>query len=290
MAKQILSEEFRRMQELAGLKETKFDTTKTKELLNRIDSYSDKTFIWFDTETSGFTFDRPLQITQIAAIATDSEGNKLGQFNEKSKLEPKIAQSATNPESGVSKALKINRYFDDTSDKREQQDILNDFVDWVYSFPNPLLLIYNAPFDMEVFNTVTKGKKLKSTTLDVMKIVQYFWIPLQQQLAKEGNEKSIEILNILGTSGYSALVGSTLGKVASSLGIDNSNAHDAFGDVTMMSNIYHDILKDLKEYQDVEIDKEYRRGRIAADNKFKGKDRENREKLKKAGIYTTNTK
>ena len=30
MAKQILSEEFRRMQELAGLKETKFDTSLIK--------------------------------------------------------------------------------------------------------------------------------------------------------------------------------------------------------------------------------------------------------------------
>lgn len=285
MKKQFITEA-RRLQELAGIKETRFDTTQIKDLLDRITSYSDKTFIWFDTETSGFTFDRPLQITQIAAIATDNEGNKIGQFNEKAKLDPKIAKAAEDPESGVSKALGINRYFDDKSDKREQQLILSDFVDWVNSFPNPILLIYNTPFDMEVFNTVSKGKKLKSTTLDVMKIAQYFWIPLQQQLAEKGDERSIEILNKLGTSGSGNLVGSTLGKVANSLGIDNSQAHDAFGDVIMTSGIYREMLKDLEQHQNVEIDKEYRRGRIAADLKFKRKDKENRERLKKSGNYT----
>jgi DNA polymerase III alpha subunit (gram-positive type) len=274
--------------EEANISETRFDTTQIKELLQKLEQYNNKTFIWFDTETTGFNFDRPLQITQIAALATDSQGNELGRFNEKTELESDIKPLASNPESGVSKALSINRYFDDTSDKREHQAVLKDFVEWVYSFSDPLLIMYNVPFDMEVFNTVTKGKRLKSITLDVMKLAQYFWIPLHQQLAQEGNERSKEILDILGTSGSGSLVGSTLSKISKALGIDASGAHDALADVTMTSKAYYGMLEDFKKYQENTISSDFRRGRISADRKFRLKDQEKRKKLKQQGKYTPN--
>jgi DNA polymerase III alpha subunit (gram-positive type) len=268
-----------------SINEVRFDTVQIKDFLDRVSSYSGKTFIWLDSETSGLTFSRPLQITQLAAIATDSEGNKLGEFNEKAKLEPNIAKSAEDPESGVSKALKYTRYASGKEAEKEQQPILAEFVEWTTSFPDPILIAYNVPFDLEIFNTVTKGKRLKSTTLDIMKMAQYLWIPLHQQLAKEGNERSQEILNILGTSASGRLVGSTLGKVANSFGIDSSGAHDALEDVTMMSKVYREMLKDLEQYQDFKIDTDTRRDRIGADARFRRKDKETRKKLRKTGQY-----
>ena len=266
-------------------KESRFDTLQIKDLLNRLSTYSGKTFIWLDTETTGLQFTRPLQITQIAAIATDSEGNKKGEFNEKAKLEPAIAKSAEDPESSVSKILKYTHYASGKQAERDQQPILKDFAEWISTFPDPLLVAYNAPFDLEIFNVLTKDKKLKSTTLDVMKMAQYLWIPLHQQLAKEGDPRSIEILNTLGTSASGRLVGSTLGKIANSFGIDSSGAHDALEDVTMTSKVYREMVKDFEKYQDLDIANDTRRDRVAANAKFRRKDKEARKKLKKTGGY-----
>lgn len=261
------------LESIQKISEARFDTTSIKEMLSMIDSLKGKTLIWFDTETSGLKFNRPLQFTQLAAVSTDSNGNTIDTFNEKIKLNPKTkrAYDKSNPEKSGStrRALEINKYFDNiTGEEREELEVLKDFIDWVLSHSNPVLIAYNISFDLEIINTISPTK-LKFFTIDVMKIAQYFWIPLNQYLAKQGDEKSQLVISKLGRGRMASLPGSKLSVIASIFNLDTSNAHDALGDITMMKDVFFNMIDELKQYEDFNLPYNTRIDRISLDKRTK---------------------
>jgi DNA polymerase III alpha subunit (gram-positive type) len=261
------------LESIQKISEARFDTTSIKEMLSMIDSLKGKTLIWFDTETSGLKFNRPLQFTQLAAVSTDSNGNTIDTFNEKIKLNPKTkrAYDKSNPEKSGStrRALEINKYFDNiTGEEREELDVLKDFIDWVLSHSNPVLIAYNISFDLEIINTISPTK-LRFFTIDVMKIAQYFWIPLNQYLAKQGDEQSQLVISKLGRGRMASLPGSKLSVIASIFNLDTSNAHDALGDITMMKDVFFNMIDELKQYEDFNLPYNTRIDRISLDKRTK---------------------
>ena len=56
-----------------------------------LDSFQDKTLIFFDTETTGLSGTKEFsQVTEIAAVAFDSQGQQLGEYHFKTELSPSV--------------------------------------------------------------------------------------------------------------------------------------------------------------------------------------------------------
>ena len=69
------------------------------DILDRIDSYQNHTWIFFDTETMGFN-PKTDQITEIGAMAVDPKtGEVVGDFDEFIKLDPRSLSRLHDPES-----------------------------------------------------------------------------------------------------------------------------------------------------------------------------------------------
>jgi hypothetical protein len=105
--------------------------------------------------------------------------------------------------------------------------------------------------------------------IDVMKIAQYFWIPLNQYLAKQGDEKSQLVISKLGRGRMASLPGSKLSVIASIFNLDTSNAHDALGDITMMKDVFFNMIDELKQYEDFNLPYNTRIDRISLDKRTK---------------------
>ena len=56
-----------------------------------LDSFQDRTLIFFDTETTGLTGTKDFsQVTEIAAVAFNSDGEQLEQYHYKTNLSPAV--------------------------------------------------------------------------------------------------------------------------------------------------------------------------------------------------------
>ena len=114
------------------------------------------------------------QLTEIGAIAVDpntwdSEASILDQFNEKISFTPETEKLMNDPESEERKewekktqqsrrpldkpqdVLAMTRYGEQGRTYGDEQEILDQFFDWVDQFPNPLFIAQNASFDLILF-------------------------------------------------------------------------------------------------------------------------------------------
>lgn len=245
-----------------NINENKLYELNIREYIDYINNFKNNTWIWFDTETTGLS-PKDAQITQIAAIATDYNYNEIDVYNKKANLTPEIKNKMhgerdidndpKNKQWTVKKSLSLNKYGSGGEYIKEDL-LLNEFSNWVNSHNNPILVAYNNTFDMKMINTRTNSK-LTQKNLDIMKMVQLFWIPMHEKLAEEGNEESKKILNTLGSSARSGLVGSRLGSVAKVLGVDTSQWHDALADIKMTIGVFKKIFSNLNHNYLIEINK-----------------------------------
>lgn len=199
-------------------KKTKFFGMSIENLLTYIDSLSTNTFIFFDTETTGFS-PKNEQLTEIAALACEFNGfNVLGEFYEKIKLLPQI-EKRMKPgtseyemwKSGIKSGdkfqeptdvLKMTR-FGETPGSREyyeEKELLEGFAKFVHSYEKPILIAHNAPFDMKMINTRMKIyglTPLNVPVLDTNIILKLFFIPMLKALKGSGNRLAGDFLNKL---------------------------------------------------------------------------------------------
>ena len=250
-------------------------------VLELLDGYANNTWIFFDTETTGL-HPKSAQLTEIGAIAVDpkawnSDATILGQFNKKIKLTSSTKRLLDDPESeerlaweegnaGARNPLKepqdilaMTRYGEKDRAYGDEQEVLDEFFDFVESFPNPLMIAQNAAFDLRMLNVRSTEKLPKYPVLDTQQIMKHYLLPLlkTQTRAEEGNEKAQELLDKLyvkkGNWGYHSI---SMGVVSKAYGISIDDWHNALADVKMMMEMYKSVVETIRRGMTTDISKE----------------------------------
>tara|TARA_Y100000034_G_C6868941_1_gene396403 strand:+ start:637 stop:1503 length:867 start_codon:yes stop_codon:yes gene_type:complete len=257
------------------LLESKLSGQTIKGVLDILDGYGDNTWVFFDTETTGM-YPTSSQLTEIGAIAVDpnewaSDASILGEFNEKIKLDQKTLdrierQKARGAEDegarkkmSVTDILSMTRYGESDRSYGEEQEVLNQFLEFVASFPNPLLVAQNAAFDMKFVNLRSGGKIPKYPVLDTQQLMQEYLLPLlkTQVKAEDGDPAAQELLNKLyvrkkNWGGYSV----SMGVVSKAYGISIEGWHNALADVKMMMEMYKNVVNTIRQGMETDISAE----------------------------------
>ena len=227
------------------------------EILNWLETKSDKPFIFIDSETTGLGGPKKQQLTQVSAISTqyDYKNNsfkELGQFDEKIKLTDETKSKYNNPDDKTKWVLSFNHYGDGDYKYGEEKKIVDDFFNWVSQYEPCLLVAQNAGFDMAMLSG-RFGHKLNNEVFDTKMLIQLYYLPLIQKLG-ETDTKYRELIDFIGTSDRdNGLISSSLAKIGPALNLNMSGYHDALTDVKITIEMVKKIINFLKENQSVDI-------------------------------------
>jgi len=255
------------------LSESRYYGMTLENVLSFLESFSDNTWIFFDTETIGFD-PNERQLTEIAAVAAnpnnwESDPQILGSFNEKIKLDDETIsriESENQPEEIESRSpntktvqdlLSMTSYGERGREYLEEQDALTKFLQFIDSFPSPVLVAQNASFDMKFISVRSGGRLKRYPVVDTMRIMQLFLIPLLMTLKKSHNDsEAAAFLEKLKRGRYYS---SSLGVVSGAYGISIDNWHSALADVEMMMKMFHHVVVTLRDNSDIDIRREHER-------------------------------
>ena len=238
-----------------------------EDVVGRINSYENNTWIFFDTETMGFN-PKMDQITEIGAMAIDPKtGDVVGDFDEFIKLNPPSLSRLHDPESEEraewdkeqkkswkplekpSDVLSMTRYGGKDREYHDEQEILSKFEEFIDQFPNPLLVAKNARFDMHFVNARKNERLKRYPVLDTDPFIRHHAIPLLVEFANGDFEPfsrrvQLRAQSILKTLEYRpGKYSSSLGKMAPAFGIDVGDWHNALADVKMTIEMFNSLQK-----------------------------------------------
>ena len=236
------------------------------EMLNYVKNLEDNSWIYLDTETTGLMGPSGDQLTQISAISVDPKTDeKISEFNQKIKLTDEIKTNLDDESNGWSKrkVLSFNHYGDKIEGKKylEEIEVLEMFNQWVQEQNNPLFIIQNAEFDMNMLNGRNGRYFSDVEVLDTKMFLQLYIIPIYQKLAETDDVYKKKIERIGFSSRDGGLVSSSMAKWAPEFNIDDSMYHDALFDCVMMQEMFSKTLVLMKENEDLDIMK-YQQERI----------------------------
>ncbi|MFW6243331.1 MAG: hypothetical protein ACOC2W_04160, partial [bacterium] len=159
-------------------------------------------FVFTDTETTGLGGPKKVQLTQVSAISTEYNLDKnnfieKSSFNEKIKLTDETKKSKLK-DSNINKVLKFNRYGSGEFKYKKEDTVLKMYFDWLGGQRNPLLVIQNAEFDMNMINNRT-DIRFNNEVFDTKQLIQLYFIPLIQKLAETDNNYK-NMISGIGTS------------------------------------------------------------------------------------------
>jgi DNA polymerase III epsilon subunit-like protein len=263
------------------LAESKLSGRTIEGVLELLDGYADNTWIFFDTETTGL-HPKSSQLTEIGAIAVNpnewaTDATVLGQFNEKIMLTPSTKKLLNDPESEERQAwekgnasarrplkepqdvLAMTRYGEKDRSYGDEQDVLDEFFEFVESFPNPLMIAQNAAFDLRMLSVRSEGKLPRYPVLDTQQLMKHYLLPLlkTQTSAEGGDVKAQELLDKLyvkkGNWGYHSV---SMGVVSKAYGISIDDWHNALADVKMMMEMYKSVVETIRRGMTTDISKE----------------------------------
>ena len=139
-----------------------------EQLFDKLKDFGDNTWIFFDTETTGFK-PETAQLTEIAAVAAypnnwqfeEVEAEK-GLFYDKIKLNPEtLAGFEASDDPKAKYPLELTRYGMPSDEYRQKYpkgmpnevDVIKEFLAYVEKQPNPVLVAQNAEFDINFIQT-----------------------------------------------------------------------------------------------------------------------------------------
>lgn len=239
----------------------------TKEMISYVESLYSKQWIFIDTETTGLLGPKQDQLTQISAIIKDPKTLKtIDTFNQKIKLTDEIKTKLDDdvkPGWNRRNVLSFNHYGDKIKGKQylEEQEVLNMFEEWINNISNPLFIIQNAEFDMNMLNGRKNERLKRIEVLDTKDFLQLYIIPIYQKLAESDNYYKEKLGKIGKSQRDNGLISSSMSKWAPEFNINTSGYHDALFDCEMMFNMFINILNIMKDNKDLDISK-YQEERI----------------------------
>jgi DNA polymerase III epsilon subunit-like protein len=247
-----------------------------QQLFEKLKDFGDNTWIFFDTETTGFK-PESAQLTEIGAISAKPDNwqfteveAKQGIFYDKIKLNPEtLAGFEASDDPNIKYPLELTRYGMPSDEYREkypkgmpnEEDILRQFVSYLESQPNPVLVAQNAEFDV---NFIQKRADLYNIPVDMraypifdtMMLIKLWHNSLIKTLADSGDERAQTILQALTLTGkFGDYVSASMGPVSKAYEISTDDWHNALADVKMMMGMTKAIFMALQESSDVDISK-----------------------------------
>ncbi len=227
------------------------------EILDWLESKSNLTWIFMDTETTGLTGPKNEQLTQVSAIATiyNFDTNsfvEIGNYDQKIKLTSSIKSRYSTPGDTSRKILSFNHYGSGEYKWREEREVVDEFFSWIDGFEKSLFVAQNASFDMGMLSA-RFGHKIKSEVFDTKVLIQLYFLPLLQTLAETDNTYKNKIIEIGTSNRDNGLISSSLSKIGPVLGLNMNNYHDALTDCRITIEMYKKIVNFLNQYKDVDI-------------------------------------
>ena len=247
-----------------------------QQLFEKLKDFGDNTWIFFDTETTGFK-PESAQLTEIGAISAKPDNWQFaeveaeqGMFYDKIKLNPEtLAGFEASDDPAVKYPLELTRYGMPSDEYREkypkgmpnEEDILKQFVSYLESQPNPVLVAQNAEFDV---NFIQKRADLYNIPVnmraypifDTMMLIKLWHNSLIKTLADNGDERAQTILQALTMTGkFGDYVSASMGPVSKAYEISTDDWHNALADVKMMMGMTKAIFMALQASSDVDISK-----------------------------------
>ena len=247
-----------------------------QQLFEKLKDFGDNTWIFFDTETTGFK-PESAQLTEIGAISAKPDNWQFaeveaeqGMFYDKIKLNPEtLAGFEASDDPDVKYPLELTRYGMPSDEYREkypkgmpnEEDILKQFVSYLESQPNPVLVAQNAEFDV---NFIQKRADLYNIPVDMraypifdtMMLIKLWHNSLIKTLADSGDERAQTILQALTVTGkFGDYVSASMGPVSKAYEISTDDWHNALADVKMMMGMTKAIFMALQASSDVDISK-----------------------------------
>jgi DNA polymerase III epsilon subunit-like protein len=270
---EVINRRLRRAANENALIESRYFGMSVADILSYLEGFGNNTWIFFDTETTGFE-PRDSQLTEIGAVAINprdwnEDPEILGEFNEKIKLNSetieKIEDQKSKSETGtrsrgksmtVPDILSMTRYGEKGRDYLDENTVIDGFLKFVDSFSSPVLVAQNAAFDMK-FISVRSGDRMKRyPVIDTMRIMQLFLIPLLRTLRAppHNDKKAAELLSKLKKGKrYS----SSMGVVSGAYGISTDEWHNALADVRMLMQLLRHVVQTLRSGEEVDIRPEH---------------------------------
>ena len=247
-----------------------------EQLFEKLKDFGDNTWIFFDTETTGFK-PETAQLTEIAAVAAypnnwqfeEVEAEK-GLFYDKIKLNPEtVAGFEASDDPKAKFPLELTRYGMPSDEYKEKYpkgmpnevDVIKEFLTYVESQPNPVLVAQNAEFDINFIQTRANFYDLEVNLrnypiFDTMMLIKLWHNSLIKTLTEEGDERAQTILQALTMTGkFGDYVTSSMGPVSKAYEISTDEWHNALADVKMMMEMTKMIFMALQEASDVDISK-----------------------------------
>jgi len=247
-----------------------------EQLFEKLKDFGDNTWIFFDTETTGFK-PETAQLTEIAAVAAypnnwqfEEVKAEKGLFYDKIKLNPEtLAGFEASDDPKAKYPLELTRYGMPSDEYREKYpkgmpnevDVIKEFLSYVENQPNPVLVAQNAEFDINFVQTRADFYDLDINLrnypiFDTMMLIKLWHNSLIKTLADEGDERAQTILQALTMTGkFGDYVTSSMGPVSKAYEISTDEWHNALADVKMMMEMTKVIFMALQEASDVDISK-----------------------------------
>lgn len=256
------------------LRESKYSGMSIEDILSYFEGFGNNTWIFFDTETTGLPKTvHTGQITEIAAVAINpknwnDEAEVLGKFNEKIVLNPQTIatiekqktdaekKSRSSREWTIEKALDVTRYHEWDRDYKDEQEVIKGFIEFVQSFPGPVLVAQNASFDMKWIFARSQMEMNRYPIIDTMRIMQLFLIPLLRTLRDPPYDDS-EAAEFLSKIKRGRRYSASQGVVAGAYGISTDDWHSALADVKMLMSMLEHVVKTLRGGRDIDISKQH---------------------------------
>lgn len=248
---------------------------KPEEVLDMLDNLGDKTWIFFDTETTGLESNQE-QLLEIAAVAVDpakwlEEAEVMDTFHVKIKLTDDLKARLSDLDSDQRKewerrnsksnkplkqpqdVLAMTKYGEAGMKTVDQNEALEQFHEFVTGFKDVVLVAQNATFDMDFINTLSPRRLPRVKVIDTLQLLDHQVIPVLRTLAAgdfdpadpKVQKRANEILNVLKGS-------SSLGKVTVAYGISAENWHSALADTKMLMKVYKKIVDTLKYVENLQ--------------------------------------
>jgi DNA polymerase III epsilon subunit-like protein len=252
-----------------------FDSS-IEQLFEKLKDFGDNTWIFFDTETTGFK-PESAQLTEIGAISAMPDNwqfsevdAKQGLFYDKIKLNPETISGFEASEDPKAKfPLELTRYGMPSDEYKEkypkgmpsEEDVIRQFVGYLQSQQNPVLVAQNAKFDVnfvqkraDLYNIPVNMKEYP--IFDTMMLIKLWHNSLIKTLADKGDERAQTILQALTLTGkFGDYTTSSMGPVSKAYEISTDEWHNALADVKMMMEMTRVIFMALQESSDVDISK-----------------------------------
>ena len=263
-----------------------------RELFRVLEAYNNNTWIFFDTETTGFN---PLndQLTEIGAIVAEPNGWNFSEvqaeeamFYDKFKLNPETLEKfRTSDDPNVKYPLKLTRYGMPSGEYKKrypkgmptEEEALREFISFLQSQQNPVLVAHNAPFDIgfiqgraDYYNIPVNMQDYP--IFDSLMLVKLWHNPLIKTLAAQGDERAQTVLDALSMDGkFGKYTSASMGAISRAYVIDTDDWHNALADVKMMMSMLKTLFVVLEEWVDTDISKLQGRAAWGVRKRNKGK-------------------